>query len=182
MSMIIDGTNGLTFNNATTQNSGGKIIQVVSTNKTDTFTTAAASTWTDITGMSVSITPKFSTSKIMIVISMFGVLWQPGFNGVVLDLLRGSTSIGGGDASGSRPTTIGTNCSSGYSTNLVDGGNQYHLTYIDSPATTSSTTYKLQIWQDTPASPIYINRTRVDGNSYPFARTSSSIIALEIAA
>jgi hypothetical protein len=182
MTFIVDGTSGLTFPNSTVQASSGKVIQVVNVNKTDTFTSSAGSTLTDITGMSATITPLFSTSKIMVVVSMFGVFWQPGFNGVILNLVRGSTSIGGGDASGSRAQTIGTTITSGYSTSAADSATQYHLSYVDSPATTSSTTYKLQFWQDTPGNPIYVNRTKTDSNSYLFTRSSSSIILLEIAA
>lgn len=159
----------------------GSVLQVVSTNKTDTFTSAAGSTWTDITGMSVSITPTRSTSKIMIVVSMFGVFWQQGFNGMILSLLRGSTAIGGGDAAGSRSRVIGTTNSTGYG-GVLDIGSQYHLTYIDSPATTSSTTYKMQFWQDSPGYPIYVNRGRVDTDTTVYPRTSSSIIAIEVAA
>jgi hypothetical protein len=160
----------------------GSILQVVSTNKTDTFTSAANSTWTDITGMSVSITPTSSTSKIMIVVSMFGVIWQQGFNGCILSLLRGATFIGGGNAAGSRSQVIGTTVSPGYSTSQIDCGVQYHLTYIDSPATTSATTYKLQFYQDAPANPIYVNRGRADTDITVYPRTSSSIIVMEIAA
>lgn len=160
----------------------GSILQVVSTNKTDTFTSSTSNSWTDITGMSVSITPTRSTSRIMIVVSMFGVFWQQGFNGCILSLLRGSTFIGGGDAAGNRSQVIGTINSVGYSTSQIDGGMQYHLTFIDSPATTSSTTYKLQFFQDNGSLPIFVNRGRADTNITVFPRTSSSIIAMEIAA
>ena len=46
-------------------NGGGGIIQVKQTVKTDTFSTLNE-TFADVTGLSVSITPKFSTSKIMV--------------------------------------------------------------------------------------------------------------------
>ena len=47
---------------------GGGIVQCVSTTKTDTFTTASTS-FTDVTGLSATITPKFSTSKIFVMVS-----------------------------------------------------------------------------------------------------------------
>jgi hypothetical protein len=158
----------------------GTILQVVSTNKTDTFTSSAQNTWTDITGMSASITPTSSSSRIMVVVSMFGVFWQQGANGCILRLLRGATNIGGGDASGSRQSCIGTQVTGTAALN-TDSGVQYHFSFVDSPATTSSTTYKIQFYQDTPSSPIYVNRTRSDDNNALFPRTSSSIILLEIA-
>ena len=158
----------------------GSVLQVVSTAKTDTFTSSAASTWTDITGLSASITPTSSSSRIMVVVSMFGVFWQQGYNGCILRLLRGATNIGGGDAAGSRQSCIGTQVAGTAALN-TDSGVQYHFSFVDSPATTSSTTYKLQFWQDTPGAPIYVNRTRADDNNATFPRTSSSITVLEIA-
>ena len=62
MTMIIDGTNGLTFNNNTVQASAGQVLQVVSTIKTDTFSTTSNG-WTSVTNLSAIITPKFATSK-----------------------------------------------------------------------------------------------------------------------
>ena len=160
---------------------GGKLLQVVSTTKTDT-TSTTSSTFSDITGLSVSITPSSTSSKIIIIVSMFGVFWQTGYNGCILSLLRNSTAIGGGTSAGSRSSVIGTQGMTQQSVGVkLDAGVQYHVTYIDSPSTTSATTYKMQFWQDTPAHPIYVNRTNNDGNSPAWPRTSSSIIAMEIA-
>ena len=184
----VAGTNTLTLPASTgtvltdTAPKAGNIIQVVSTNKTDTFTSAAASTWTDITGMSVSITPSSASSKIMIIVSMFGVFWQTGYNGCILSLLRNSTAIGGGASAGSRSSVIGTQAMTNQSSSTkLDSGVQYHVTYIDSPSTTSAITYKMQFWQDTPAHPIYVNRTNNDVDATAWPRTSSSIIAMEVA-
>ena len=46
---------------------GGKILQVVSTTKTDTASTTTSGSFTDISGMSVSITPSATSSKIFII-------------------------------------------------------------------------------------------------------------------
>ena len=187
-SIQLNGSDVLTIDssgNVTAPNkliSTGHVLQVVSTNKTDTFTSTANATWTDITGMSVSITPSSASSKIMIIVSMFGVFWQTGYNGCILSLLRNSTVIGGGASAGSRSSVVGTQAMTQQSAGVkIDAGVQYHVTYIDSPATTSSTTYKLQFWQDTPGNPIYVNRTNNDTDTTVFPRTSSSIIAMEIA-
>lgn len=157
----------------------GSIIQVANVNKTDTFTTAAQNTWTDITGMSVTMSPYFSNSKVMVTISMFGVFWQQGYNGAILRLLRNGTSVGGGDAAGSRTSCIGTQVTGTPASN-TDCGVQYHFSFVDSPATTSALTYKLQVYQDTPGNPIYVNRTKTDGDTVLWPRTSSSIILQEI--
>ena len=184
----VAGTNTLTLPASTgtvltdTAPKVGNIIQVVSTNKIDTFTSASGSTWTDITGMSVSITPSSASSKIIIIVSMFGVFWQTGFNGCILSLLRNSTAIGGGTSAGSRSSVIGTQGMTQQSGGTkIDAGVQYHVTYVDSPSTTSATTYKMQFWQDSPGAPIYVNRTNIDNDSTVWPRTSSSIIAMEVA-
>lgn len=178
--LTVDGSGNISTPNNFTAT--GHVLQVVSTNKTDTFTSAVASTWTDITGMSVSITPSSASSKIMIIVSMFGVFWQTGYNGCIVSLLRNSTAIGGGASAGSRSSVIGTQGMTQQSAGVkIDSGVQYHVTYIDSPSTTSSTTYKMQFWQDSPGNPIYVNRTNTDTDSIAWPRTSSSIIAMEIA-
>ena len=58
------------------------------------------------------------------------------------------------------------------------------VVYLDSPATTSATTYSVQVAElDVSASPsIYVNRSGVDSNSADFVRGSSSITAIEVAA
>lgn len=135
MSMIIDGTNGLTFNNATTQASAGCVLQVVQAVST-TQTLVSSNTYTDLTGFTATITPKFSTSKILIMFSL-GCYAAGSSNGTGVQVLRGSTIIytpGGGNATGPFMTYAG-------STDMnVSQSNQY----LDSPATTSATTYKLQ--------------------------------------
>lgn len=195
MTAIINGSSpSVTFSDGTTQATSaivsgyvpyanlpaGSVLQVVNTNKTDTFTSSASTTWTDITGMSATITPRFSSSKVLITISFFGVLWQQGYNGCILRLLRNATSIGGGDAAGSRTSCIGTSVVGTLASN-TDCGIQYSLSFVDTPSTTSSTTYKLQFYQDTPSAPIYVGRSKTDSDTALWPRTASSIILTEIA-
>jgi hypothetical protein len=135
MSMIIDGTNGLTFNNATTQNSGGVVLQVVQ----GTYATEVSvsnSTFVD-SGLTATITPKFATSKILALVTMHCEIDGSTNTGGNLKLLRGSTTIWNGTSAG----TMYNYASS--------GGNLQHsemiaINYLDSPATTSATTYKTQ--------------------------------------
>jgi hypothetical protein len=153
----------------------GSVLQVVSAAKTDTFTSAANSTWTDITGMSVSITPSSTSSKILIIATLQGVLFRPTLNGVLVRLLRDSTAIGIGDAASNRGrTTFGAAISS------ADSICSATINYLDSPATSSATTYKLQFWQDTPANPLYINRTVTDSDTASNQRCISTITVMEI--
>tara|TARA_R100001163_G_scaffold21833_1_gene18594 strand:- start:183 stop:692 length:510 start_codon:yes stop_codon:yes gene_type:complete len=116
----------------------GGIIQVVQAVKSDTQTTTSSfGNWVDITGLSVTITPSSSSNKILVNYSL-NVSSSSVIVGV--KLLRGSTAIGEGDGS---PQT------SNYKASLFawSGGNQLSTmakNLLDSPATTSATTYKLQ--------------------------------------
>ena len=126
---------------------GGGIIQVVQATKNDQFSTASTSL-TDVTGMSCTITPKFNTSKI---------LFNFSFN---LAIERTYPQVGGSFAiirtvSGGSATSL-TAGSSGDDDNLIyesNASNVENLRHVinyqglDSPTTTSATTYKLQISQ-----------------------------------
>ena len=72
---------------------GGKILQVQSTVKTDSFSSNSSS-FVDITGLSVSITPSSTSSKILVFsnFSVSGDTWNSG-RGIAFNLVRGSTNI-----------------------------------------------------------------------------------------
>lgn len=149
----------------------GSVLQVVSTTKTDTFSTASTS-YVDVTGLSVSITPTASTSKILIQFSIVA-----GSQGIfAAQLVRGSTVIGVGDLVGSHTqASIASFTNSDANTTAIGAFN-----YLDSPATTSATTYKIQVI--TQGSTNYVNRTINDVNSIVGTRSASSITVMEIAA
>lgn len=155
--------------------STSKFGQIVSTFKSDSFTAAASSTWTDITGMSVSITPTASTSKVYVQLTLTGD-GNFGDSSMAVKLLRGSTDIALGDSAGSRiQSTVGSYTAG---TNSV---NSMVINYLDSPATTSATTYKVQ-GIALGGSNIYVNRSKGDVNSSAYARYVSSITVTEILA
>jgi len=112
---------------------GGKVLQVVNATYS-TSTSNSTNTFAD-TGLSLSITPTSATSTILVIVNQAGLSRgnQDDTNAVRLQLLRGATVILG-DFAGN----VGSN-TSGY---LWAGGSG--ASYIDSPATTSSTTYKTQ--------------------------------------
>jgi hypothetical protein len=156
--------------------SGGKVLQVVSTTKTDTFTSSTGNTWVDITGLSVSITPSLTTSKVLIFANlMIGSDAGEGF--VYLKVLRGATDIAIGDTAGSRiragfgGRSADVNTCSGYS-----------LIHLDSPSSTSAITYKVQIYPQQGSALAYVNRSKTDTDSATFARLVSNITAIEIGA
>ena len=162
-------------------NRAGNILQVVQTVKTDTtsFVSTNTNTFVDISGMSVSITPTSASNKILVFYTA-NVSQSTGAT-IHLRLIRGSTSIFQGDASGNR---------FGSTQIWRPNGTQYALdigpltsTYLDSPATTSATTYKLQATLgSTYAGTLYLNRSRDDTDANYSGRTASSIIVMEVAA
>jgi hypothetical protein len=139
----------------------GCILQVVSVNAGGTTTSSASSTYADISGLSVSITPSSSTSKVLVIVDVTGCKKETNNTYLALKLLRGSTSILDFEKEG------------GYnnlSTIQEFGG--VGCSYLDSPATTSSTTYKVQLASVTNVGNVSVN------NSAGY----SSITVMEIAA
>ena len=159
---------------------GGKILQVVQTVKTDTYSTTSSSTETDITGMAASITPSATSSKILVQVTLNLVVGNA-FAGQYIVLKRNGTNIFIGDAAGSRVQA--TMAASFDLANDTHGPSARSFSYLDSPATASSVTYKLSHADVSGAgNAIYVNRSinATDSNSY--TRTASSIILMEVAA
>ena len=154
---------------------GGGIIQVKQTLKTDHFHTTSQ-TYTDITGMNISITPTRSDSKILLQCNIqFGGalnLYAP------VRLLRDSTHIG--------QSTVysGGQTNATFSLNLSENADQYKIfssvyQILDSPATTSAVTYKLQVstWVGRD---FYLNRSQQDSGAAWTHGASSTMTAMEV--
>jgi hypothetical protein len=133
MTTIIDGSAGITFPNSTVQASAGVVLQVVQS----TYSTSASTTSTTpaATGLTASITPKFSTSKILIIATIQGI--QKGLGNIATGGMFSLYKNGSALATNYAQYVGYTNTSS---INLP-GGNTTN--YLDSPATTSSTTYAI---------------------------------------
>jgi hypothetical protein len=161
----------------------GKVLQVVQTVKSDTASSTSA-TFTDISGMSASITPTSASNKILVFFDI-GISAAGGSSGCpgMIKLLRGSTSIYVGDAAGSRETGYGS-----IYTDPTYYGDAYAVAkmtgvYLDSPSTTSSTTYKVQFRANSAGTTtVYLNSTGDTSNNANLIRTASSVTLMEIAA
>ena len=154
----------------------GKVLQVLSTTKTDTFSASTSNTYSDITGLSVTITPSSSTSKVLVLVSLVGS--APAAGTALIQLFRGSTAICLGTASGSRPAVTTTVDTDGRSNALMTAS----INFLDSPATTSATTYKLAMNTGDTGGTAYINRSVVDGDDIYNGRYPSTITVMEISA
>jgi hypothetical protein len=152
-----------------------RVLQVVSTAKTDTFTTTSTS-FTDVTGLSVTITPSSATSKIFVLVMLTG----QGLSGTASlqgRLMRDSTAIAIGDAAGSRARVSVGNSDAGSSSNIASP-----IMFLDSPATTASTTYKIQVLCNQTPNTVFVNRSSNDTDSVQFGRGISTITVMEISA
>lgn len=160
---------------ASTTATSGAVLQVVQTVKTDTFSTTSTS-MTDITGLSVSITPKSTSSKVLVqaIVSAF----MPATERGGFQIVRGSTAIGIADSAGSR-TRTGFALGGPSYTNSVYDIYATGQTYLDSPATTSSTTYKIQMYVSNGTA--WVNRSATDTDAFWEPRATSSITVMEIA-
>jgi len=156
-------------------NHAGSVLQVVQTVKTDAYETSSTGPL-DIPGLSVAITPKFATSKILI---MFNVHINGHDAGTGLQLYRGSTAIATADAASNRMryTAIGIYAPS--TGNEQYAGALISHTILDSPATTSATTYKLQ--GQTLSNGFRVNMTRYNTDNGNASRGVSTITVMEIA-
>jgi hypothetical protein len=174
---IADGSSGQVL---TTNGSGalsfaneGKILQVVQTEKGDTFSFAPSSTPEFGTVMSATITPSSTSSKILVIYTM-NARSSSTNAGHGTRVLRGSTAIGIGDTNGSR-----TRMGMGSFFNSSDYRNRCIAQIIlDSPSTTSATTYNLQIGGETGGT-YYVNSG--EGNSAAYNQACTHLTLLEVA-
>jgi hypothetical protein len=154
----------------------GGIIQVRSTTKTDTFTSSTSGSFVDVTGLSVTITPTRSDSKILVTamcsVGNSGTGTRSGMR-----LVRGSTPIAVATGVGSRTAaSFGTFNAHG---NAANAQIPAYVQFLDSPATTSATTYKIQLHTG-DSSTMTVNRTGEDSNSSSEKRGVSTITVMEV--
>jgi hypothetical protein len=162
---------------ATPSAGGGKMAQCLSTTKTDTFSASLSSgTNTNVTGLAQAITPTLNTSKVLVTLVING--FNANYSGFSAAIARGSTLIGIGAASSSR-------LSVGSGTSILDINHLGQVTcqFLDSPATTSATTYNAVVFNSQSTTrTVYVNRTDADTDAVDFLRTASTITVMEILA
>jgi len=150
------------------------VLQVISVTKIDTFSTTSSS-YVDVTGLSVSITPTSATSKILITgLVNFAAAADVGF----FRLVRNSTAICVGTAAGSR---VAATAQMRNSTDSADA-DAAALNFLDSPGTTSTVTYKIQAASSPGSYTTRINSSADDADQTNRGRTASTITVMEVAA
>ena len=173
LDLTVPGTASATLD---TLGRAGNILQVIQAVKTDTATTTSENTFVD-TGLSVSITPSSASNKILVTANlnfsagdMQNIAWR---------LVRGSTDIYLGDAASNRTRAAG---AVRVSTNQDAEHQNVTSIFLDSPNTTSATTYKVQWCRTYSTSTIYMNRASEDTDNDDRTRVPSSILVQEVAA
>ncbi|MDA9085881.1 hypothetical protein N9K12_03620 [Methylophilaceae bacterium] len=152
----------------------GKILQVVQNTKTDTFSsTSTLPSTTEVTGGNATITPSSSSSKVLVMISgAFGV--SANNYAVALQLKRGTTLITVGDQRGSE-----TRASAGSPVDGTGWAQNFNITFLDSPSTTSATTYKLFLGVESGATSM-IGGSYASGGTYNMS-VPTNIVLMEVA-
>ena len=157
----------------------GHIIQVVSTTYTESAAfSISGMTWTEVTGLTTTITPSSSNSKILVSVTIGG-MESSGLNQRMgMCLRRNSTNIAKNTDSGGNYTK-GSWAGSGSNSNDIK--NQPFFTHLDSPSTTSSVTYRAMITTEGSYT-LYINRSSSNANSSSVFKTASSMTLYEVSA
>jgi hypothetical protein len=151
----------------------GVPIQVAVAQKTDTFSTTSTS-FTGITGLSQSITPS-ATSNTVLVRAVINFGNSTSSMTTAFRLTRGGTAIGVGTSTGNRIPAGA--WEEGVSATQA-ATRQVVLEWLDSPSTTSSTTYAVETL--VTAGTMYVNRSATDTDSSSFYRMASQLTLQEI--
>ena len=142
---------------------GGKVLQVINATY-DVEKGNSTTTYAD-TFLEATITPSSATSKVLVLVSQNGVAKSVADTANKLRLMRGATQIlefeGGAGYTGSA---------------LFNNVGSVSTNYLDSPNTTSATTYSTQFARNTAAGTVYVQTDGASGNS------TSTITLLEIGA
>ena len=155
------------------------ILQTVQAVKTDTWTgTASYNTYTAITGLSATITPKSTSSKILIMTTINYDNNRGNSGGGFVIFRNGSMLTGAAGVPGSNQYSVFADF--GANANADQSGMSRSFQIIDSPNTTSALTYDIRITQDSTSYTTYVNRARADAAQNDDGRFASSIILLEI--
>jgi hypothetical protein len=157
-----------------------RILQVVSTTKDDTFSASlAAGAAATVTGLSATITPSSTSSKILVSVNMNG---SSGVDYPVFSFLteRDGSPIGVGATAGSRTSVSGSSMAWVADTRAVITASSE---YLDAPASTSALTYTVDILNVSGATrTVYVNRSHDDNDALGYSRAISTITLMEVSA
>jgi len=152
----------------------GCILQIQQGTLTSKFNTASA-TMVD-SGLSVAITPTATTSKVLVQVSLGSLSNSGALKRAFMSIVRGSTNIITGDAA------TGDEVTAALCTRSADDNHTQipvSFMYLDSPSTTSATTYKVQLSRGADTGTVYLNGSQ--GADASAGNAASTIIVMEVA-
>jgi len=165
----------------------GKVLQVVQTVKTDIFTRSSSTSFVDITGVSVSITPSSTSSKILLTFDA-DVSSDRTSSGATFIYFKLTKAVGGASASDvtgatgdTRGSSIRAWCNAGsrFGSEVPYTAEHTHAQYLDSPSTTSALVYQVQVRSTDGTATIGGSESTSDSNR---VSTPTVITAMEIGA
>lgn len=158
-----------------------KMTQVLTTTKTNVFSTTSTSP-VDVTGLSVTITPSATSSLVLVIAYVpFGHYASGTGQAAFIRITRAGTAVFIGDSASNR-----TRAGAATNSHAADWGHSTGtfaatISFIDSPATTSATTYAVQSWQTAGLGAV-VGQSGLDTDAAHYARLPSSITAIEVTA
>ena len=166
--------NTITVNSGDVLQAPGHVLQVQSMTVTTSATSASGTTFND-TGLTIDITPSSTTSKIY-VMAHVSLSATNGYR-YACRLIRDSSAIAFATDAGSR--TVATVAHQGTGGNIID--HTFPIFFLDSPATTSATTYKIKAACEQGGGTWYLNRGGLASDNSTVYAATSSISVMEIA-
>jgi hypothetical protein len=152
----------------------GCILQVAQGIETSVQNSLNSSTFADIPNITATITPTSTSSKILVMVSLYG----GSTSNCGVRLMRGTTPIAVNTNSPSGSRRVGS--AGDFYANASNTGCTISITFLDSPATTSATTYKMQ-YITTAGYPLCLNSNYSDADAAYVCRGVSTITLMEIA-
>ena len=156
---------------------GGKVLQILQTQKTDTQN-GNADSWVTVTGLTQAITPSATSSKILVMISL--TYQGPTSNNARFKMVRTApslTDICVSDASGNRLPAYAM-----MNRDASQGMDVACMVFLDEPSTTSAVTYGAQCRATYDTQTWYINDAATSSNTNAYSKGASTITCIEIGA
>ena len=161
----------------------GSIIQVIQTYRTSTFSEELTVGNFSSAVMTASITPTSTSNKILVLCTLHistGSASANQTNGCQALIKRDGTGIGVGDAAGNRVRSTGAGIGSANTNRLQSN---VHMTFLDSPSSTSALSYTAHIKPGFNGTQyVNLNKEQSDGDLSSVGRSASSITLMEVAA
>ena len=170
-----DGTTFLRGDGAYAAAGGGKIGQVVSTAVTTTVDADTATSFEDVAGLTVAITPAATSSKILIDVTMN--IGADAANHCMARMMRDSTPIciGTGSIGSKTPCTWHMKP---YSSSAAQA---FSMSFLDSPSSTSEINYHME-WIEKESNSLFLNKTEANTDNANYPATASTITVSEVLA